>query len=98
MSRHHRSNTMTMSMAGAISASPVASTPISSQKPSDSAGADSAEQQQQLAAHLEQVRVLVMGMDQRLQGREDKLKQQIKKAEQESAKFERLRKEVAADA
>ncbi|THU93207.1 hypothetical protein K435DRAFT_725660 [Dendrothele bispora CBS 962.96] len=100
LSRHHRSNTMAMSMAGAVSPSPLSSAPISSQTPlsSSAAGSDSSEQQQQLSAHLEQVRLLVMGMDQRLQGREDKLKQQMKKAEQESARFERLRKEVAADA
>ncbi|THH27243.1 hypothetical protein EUX98_g6947 [Antrodiella citrinella] len=45
-------------------------------------------------ARIEQVRLLIMGMEQRLQTREDKLVKGIEKAEAESARFEELRKQV----
>ncbi|TDL26421.1 hypothetical protein BD410DRAFT_783477 [Rickenella mellea] len=47
-------------------------------------------------AHLEQVRLLVLGMEQRLQTREEKLAQVIQRAETESSRFSTLRHEVDA--
>jgi hypothetical protein len=42
-------------------------------------------------AHIEQVRLLVLGMDQRLQAREEKLNKTIEKAETEGMEFEDMR-------
>ena len=47
-------------------------------------------------AHIEQVRLLILGMDQRLQSREEKLNKTIEKAETEGMKFEGMRKDVMA--
>ncbi|KAF5361198.1 hypothetical protein D9758_009028 [Tetrapyrgos nigripes] len=90
MRRHHRNNTIGPgSSSTSVVAQSTPATPSSIRELSSDQ-----QQQQQLAAHLEQVRLLVVGMDQRLQGREEKLKQQMKKAEQESGRFDRLRKEA----
>jgi hypothetical protein len=48
-----------------------------------------------LFAHIENVKLLVLGMEQRLQTREGKLTKTIEKAEKESQRFEILRKDVA---
>jgi len=45
-------------------------------------------------ARIEQVRLLIMGMEQRLQIREEKLVKGIDRAEAESSRFEELRKQV----
>ena len=45
-------------------------------------------------AYIEQVRLLVIGMEQRLQARERKLLNNIEQAEAEAAKFEDLRKQI----
>ncbi|KAH8094753.1 hypothetical protein BXZ70DRAFT_947408 [Cristinia sonorae] len=45
-------------------------------------------------AHIEQIRLLIMGMEQRLQTREEKLVKSIEKAEAESSKLEEMRKQV----
>lgn len=45
-------------------------------------------------AHVEQVRLLILGMEQRLQLREEKLVKSIEKAEEEGSKFEEIRKQV----
>ncbi|KAF8481729.1 hypothetical protein DFH94DRAFT_732626 [Russula ochroleuca] len=45
-------------------------------------------------AHVEQVRLLVLGMEERLRVREDKLVKTMEKADQESHRFEVLRKEA----
>ena len=45
-------------------------------------------------AHVEQVRLLILGMEQRLQLREEKLVKSIEKAEAEGSKFEEIRKQV----
>jgi hypothetical protein len=42
-------------------------------------------------AHIEQVRMLVLGMEQRLQLREDKLIKTVERAEKEGKRFEELR-------
>ena len=38
--------------------------------------------------------MLILGMEQRLQGREDKLLKTVERAEAETEKFEKFRKEV----
>jgi hypothetical protein len=47
-------------------------------------------------AHLEQVRLLILGMEQRLHAREEKLSQSISRAEKEGRKFEEMSKQLAA--
>lgn len=49
-----------------------------------------------MLAHVEQVRMLILGMEQRLQTREEKLAKTVKRAESEGHKFEEVRKEVMA--
>lgn len=56
------------------------------------------EQQRATLAHIEQVRMLILGMEQRLQTREEKLVLTVEKAEMEGIKFEELRKGVMANA
>jgi hypothetical protein len=45
-------------------------------------------------AQVEQVRLLVLGMEERLRVREEKLVKTMEKADQESHRFETLRKDV----
>ena len=45
-------------------------------------------------AHVEQVRLLVLGMEERLRMREEKLVKTMEKADQESHRFEVLRKDA----
>ena len=45
-------------------------------------------------AHVEQVRLLVLGMEERLRMREEKLVKTMEKADQESHRFEVLRKDT----
>lgn len=45
-------------------------------------------------AYIEQVRLLILGMEQRLQNREERLLKNIEKAEAEGAKFENMRKQI----
>ncbi|KAI0053466.1 hypothetical protein FA95DRAFT_1552520 [Auriscalpium vulgare] len=45
-------------------------------------------------AHVEQVRLLILGMEQRLQSREESLVKTIEKAEGEGARFDQMRKNV----
>ncbi|KAH8987360.1 hypothetical protein EDB86DRAFT_2184828 [Lactarius hatsudake] len=45
--------------------------------------------------HVEQVRLLVLGMEERLRVREEKLVKAMEKADQESHRFESLRKDVS---
>lgn len=47
-------------------------------------------------AQIEQVRLLVLGMEQRLQSREESLTQIIQRAEGEGVRFEELRKSALA--
>ena len=51
---------------------------------------------QSTMAHIEQVRLLILGMEQRLQAREDKLAKSIERAELEGERFEAMRKQVLA--
>jgi hypothetical protein len=45
-------------------------------------------------AHVEQVRLLVLGMEERLRAREEKLVKTVQKADQESHRFEVLSKDA----
>jgi len=51
---------------------------------------------QQALAHIEQVRLLILGMEQRLQTREEKLVKTLERAEGEGRRFDELRKEISA--
>jgi hypothetical protein len=46
------------------------------------------------AAHVEQVRMLILGMEQRLQAREQKLEKTLERAQNEGRKFQDLRKDI----
>jgi hypothetical protein len=48
------------------------------------------------AAHIEQVRLLILGMEQRLQVREEKLEKTLERAQTEGLKFQELRKELTS--
>ncbi|KZP29269.1 hypothetical protein FIBSPDRAFT_851638 [Athelia psychrophila] len=60
--------------------------------PAPSTGAPSAEASQATLAHIEQVRLLILGMEQRLQVREEKLEKTVEVAQAEGARLEALRK------
>jgi hypothetical protein len=45
----------------------------------------------QVAEQIQQIRMLILGMDQRLQNRQEKLDQEIKRAEKEGQRYEELR-------
>jgi hypothetical protein len=45
-------------------------------------------------SHIEQVRLLILGMEERVQVREQKLVKSMEKAEREGGRFEKMRKEV----
>jgi len=53
-------------------------------------GATSEQEQPVSAAQIHQIRMLVMGMEQRLQLREEKLGKELNKAEAESQRFQQL--------
>ena len=46
--------------------------------------------------YLEQVRLAILGMEQRLQAREDKLAKHVERAEAEGARFEEVRRQAQA--
>jgi len=62
--------------------------------PDPSPNSISNETAQATLAHIEQVRLLILGMEQRMQAREQKLTKTVQKAEKESGRFEKMRKEV----
>jgi len=45
-------------------------------------------------AHIEQVKLMILGMDQRLETRETEIAANIKRAQGESSRFEEMRKQV----
>lgn len=51
-----------------------------------------------LSNHVQQIRMLIMGMEERLTTREEKLQKEIQKAESESQRFEELQHQVLVDA
>ncbi|KAF8899459.1 hypothetical protein BD779DRAFT_1488950 [Infundibulicybe gibba] len=88
---HQRSNTLT------TSSSPITSLPIpASASASEATALSPTEQQQATLAHIEQVRMLVLGMEQRLQTREEVLQKAVERAEGEGRRFDEFRTEVAA--
>lgn len=58
---------------------------------------DAEAHQQATQAHLEEIRLVVLGMEQRLQVREEKLLKNVERAESETRKFDQLRKEIVLD-
>lgn len=54
------------------------------------------QQQAATLAHVEQVRMLILGMEQRLQTREEKLTKTVERAELEGRKYEQGRKALVA--
>lgn len=95
---HQRSNTLAsmpspvLSQAQAQNPAPPSST---ADEPSAAQRQLQIEQQQATLAHIEQVRMLILGMEQRLQTREDKLLKSVDRAEREGRRFEELRSEIA---
>ncbi|KIJ66592.1 hypothetical protein HYDPIDRAFT_174631 [Hydnomerulius pinastri MD-312] len=69
-------------------------TPPPPADPSDSAPAASQASVEATLAQMEQIRFLVLGMEQRMQEREDKLTKTIERAEAQEVKCETLRNEV----
>ena len=49
-------------------------------------------------AHIEQVKLMILGMDQRLETRESEITANIKRAQAESSRFEEMRKQVVSTA
>ena len=45
-------------------------------------------------AHIEQVKLMILGMDQRMESREAEITANIKRAQAESSRFEEMRKQV----
>ena len=66
---------------------------ITSPPPGDG-GPDTKASVEATTAQVEQVRLLVLGMEERLRVREEKLVKTMEKADQESHKFEVLRKDA----
>jgi hypothetical protein len=66
----------------------------SSPGPSPTRSSHDAAAAQTTLSHIEQVRLLILGMEQRLQVREQKLEKSVEKAEREGGRFEEMRKEV----
>ncbi|KAJ7015891.1 hypothetical protein C8F04DRAFT_1021580 [Mycena alexandri] len=95
---HQRSNTLGAMPSPVLShaqSQNTTATPPSSEPPGPADGRFQLEQQQATLAHIEQVRMLIMGMEQRLQTREDKLVKSVERAESEGRRFEELRSEIA---
>lgn len=70
------------------------STPVPT--PANSHSADSQADREATKAYIEQVRTLVLGMEQRMQSREENLVKALEVAQAESAKFEEARRQVTA--
>ncbi|KAF7308928.1 hypothetical protein MKEN_01093300 [Mycena kentingensis (nom. inval.)] len=83
----HASPVLAHAQAAPVSASPTAVNDASAPSPQVHQAAT--------LAHIEQVRMLILGMEQRLQTREDKLVKSVERAESEGRRFEELRREVA---
>ncbi|KAF5352482.1 hypothetical protein D9756_006252 [Leucocoprinus leucothites] len=91
---HTRGNSMTSSPLSITSPTAHVSTPTSIHSP-QAKNEESAVDKQQALAHIEQVRLLILGMEQRLQTREDKLVKTMERAEGEGRRFDQLRKEIS---
>ena len=99
---HQRSNTigspLTLNVgrhAYSPSPSPRPDSRVMNQSPDDHSQQLQQQQQQSLnLAQIEQVRMLILGMEQRLQVREEKLIKTVERAEDEGRRFEALRSEI----
>ncbi|OSD00869.1 hypothetical protein PYCCODRAFT_1413591 [Trametes coccinea BRFM310] len=80
--------------AGLISPGKSQPSPSSGQPPA-SAPQESGASVDSTMAYIEQVRLLIIGMEQRLQSREDKLLKHIERAETEGARYEEVRKQTS---
>ncbi|KAJ7236872.1 hypothetical protein B0H12DRAFT_1204452 [Mycena haematopus] len=94
---HQRSNTLGTMPSPVLSHAQIQSTGTTSsaEGPPTSVQRQQIDQQQATLAHIEQVRMLIMGMEQRLQTREEKLVKSVERAENEGRRFEELRSEIA---
>ena len=97
---HQRSNTigspLTLNIgrhAYSPSPSPRPDSRVMNQSPDHSQAQAQAQQQSLNLAQIEQVRMLILGMEQRLQVREEKLIKTVERAEDEGRRFEALRSE-----
>ncbi|KAF8145966.1 hypothetical protein K438DRAFT_1629068 [Mycena galopus ATCC 62051] len=95
---HQRSNTLGTMPSPVLShaqAQGAATTASPEEPPSAAQRQLQMDQQQATLAHIEQVRMLIMGMEQRLQTREEKVVKSVERAESEGRRFEELRREIA---
>ncbi|KAI0347927.1 hypothetical protein BDW22DRAFT_1350033 [Trametopsis cervina] len=69
---------------------------IRSNSITQSSNLPSADNAEATKAYIEQVRLLILGMEQRLQSREEKLLKTVEAAEGETAKFEEAKNQVSA--
>ncbi|KAJ7847823.1 hypothetical protein B0H14DRAFT_908413 [Mycena olivaceomarginata] len=92
---HQRSNTLGTMPSPILSHAQAQNTSAAEEPPNPAQRQLQIEQQQATLAHIEQVRMLIMGMEQRLQTREDKLVKSVERAESEGRRFEELRSEIA---
>ncbi|KAI0334022.1 hypothetical protein GY45DRAFT_1270772 [Cubamyces sp. BRFM 1775] len=78
-----------------ISPGKSAPSPSSAAPPATSSQGEGANAEATMA-YLEQVRLMILGMEQRLQSREDKLVKHIERAEAEGARYDEVRKQTLA--
>ncbi|KXN86001.1 hypothetical protein AN958_10611 [Leucoagaricus sp. SymC.cos] len=94
---HTRGNSLTGSPLSITSPTAQIPTPVSAHPPrTNSKDKEPTADTQQTLAHIEQVRLLILGMEQRLQTREDKLVKTLERAEGEGRRFDQQRKEISA--
>ncbi|KAJ6481938.1 hypothetical protein C8R45DRAFT_1003518 [Mycena sanguinolenta] len=91
---HQRSNTLSTMPSPVLSHAQAQNTGAPSVEDPQTA-AQRQQMDQATLAHIEQVRMLIMGMEQRLQTREEKLMKSVERAESEGRRFEELRSEIA---
>ncbi|KAJ7677605.1 hypothetical protein B0H17DRAFT_1334210 [Mycena rosella] len=93
---HQRSNTLGAMPSPVLAHAQAQGTSSAAAEPNSAAQQQlQIEQQHATLAHVEQVRMLIMGMEQRLQTREDKLVKSVERAESEGRRFEELRAGIA---
>ncbi|KAJ7768579.1 hypothetical protein DFH07DRAFT_807319 [Mycena maculata] len=92
---HQRSNTLSVMPSPVLSHAQAQNTPSEVEPPIAAQRQLQIEHQHATLAHIEQVRMLIMGMEQRLQTREDKLAKSVERAEGEGRRFDELRREIA---
>ncbi|KAJ6597525.1 hypothetical protein DFH09DRAFT_1356763 [Mycena vulgaris] len=92
---HQRSNTLNSMPSPVLAHAQAQATSSTAIPPTAAQRQLQIEQQHATLAHIEQVRMLIMGMEQRLQTREDKLVKSVERAENEGRRFEDLRGEIA---